>query len=370
MAEGKAIPFALNRNDTRSLARQLADGLRSAIVEGYYKPGETLPQHRDLAPLLGVSEIVTKAAIKQLGKEGYVVARPRIGTVVRNRTERQWRGHVVLVQPEGDDVYILTVIAGILRTALTDAGWIFSQVRVQHDARGRHDFAHLDAVISHRADLVVALYPKDATRRHLALSRIPCAVFTDMPKPQKGVVGLTRLDANLAVNEFAGECARAGIRKVVKFYWDTKMCNISPALASLGIASEDRLVVPGMSRGRLDGVRRAGMALFLKMAAERAFEPDTLYLVADDYLAAGALMALGYAGLKTPEDVRIAVWATAGIANCYPRELSRMELDPVACGKTLTVDVLEYLKTGIYPQNSIVGPQWIVGETMQQEDHK
>ena len=157
MAEGKAIPFALNRNDTRSLARQLADGLRSAIVEGYYKPGETLPQHRDLAPLLGVSEIVTKAAIKQLGEEGYVVARPRIGTVVRNRTERQWRGHVVLVQPEGDDVYILTIIAGILRTALTDAGWIFSQVRVQHDARGRHDFAHLDAVISHRADLAVAL---------------------------------------------------------------------------------------------------------------------------------------------------------------------------------------------------------------------
>ena len=97
---GKKIPFSLDRNDSRSLARQVADGFRKAIVDGYYLHGDVLPSVRDLAPLLGVSVIVTSAAIKQLGEEGFVMPRPKIGTIVRNRAARQWRGHVVLVQPD------------------------------------------------------------------------------------------------------------------------------------------------------------------------------------------------------------------------------------------------------------------------------
>ena len=81
---GRKIPFSIDRGDWRSLVEQLKDGLREAIVSGYYRPGDTLPSYRELAPLLDVSEIVTKAAIKQLAAEGLVSARPRIGTVVRD----------------------------------------------------------------------------------------------------------------------------------------------------------------------------------------------------------------------------------------------------------------------------------------------
>ena len=359
----KTIPFALDRSDARSLARQLVDGFREAITAGYYKPGDVLPSYRDLAPMLGVSEIVTKGAIKQLSEDGYVTARPRIGTIVRNRVERMWRGHVVLVQPEGDDVYILTVIAGMLRDALTDAGWLFSQVRVRRDARGRADFAHLDAVLSRRVDLAISLYPAKAVARHLAKMKVPHAVFSELPGDGAHSSFFMHLDANAAVGDFAAFCALTGVEKVVKVFWDSPMCDISGALAARSIATEERRLAVDTSHGRLEAVRRAGMEYFLKLAGTKPFDRKTLYLVADDYLAAGALTALGYAGLRAPEDLRLAIWATSGIAAAYPRALSRMEIDPVKCGRALASDVLEYLHNGAWPEKRIIGPVWNEGET-------
>ena len=62
----KEVPFSVSRGDARSLVAQVADGLREAIVGGYYKPGEVVPTSRDLAPMLGVSRIVTIAALEEL----------------------------------------------------------------------------------------------------------------------------------------------------------------------------------------------------------------------------------------------------------------------------------------------------------------
>ena len=39
----KKIPFAVNRDGSRSLLDQVTDGLREAIVRGYYAPGDVLP---------------------------------------------------------------------------------------------------------------------------------------------------------------------------------------------------------------------------------------------------------------------------------------------------------------------------------------
>ena len=118
----KKLPFAINRSDARSLAAQVTDGLRTAIVDGYYAPGDTIPTSRDLAPMLGVSRIVTIAALERLAAEGYIVSRPRIGSVVRDRAAKQWRGHVVTVHPQGDIGYFSAVFAEEIRPALHHAG--------------------------------------------------------------------------------------------------------------------------------------------------------------------------------------------------------------------------------------------------------
>ena len=41
-----------------------------------------------------------------------------------------------------------------------------------------------------------------------------------------------------------------------------------------------------------------------------------------------------------------------------------MEFDARHAGKVLSDAVLEYLKTGVYPPNSVVGPVWVEGETL------
>lgn len=38
------IPFRIDRNRPQSLVGQMTDGLRDAIVTGYYKLGDTFPE--------------------------------------------------------------------------------------------------------------------------------------------------------------------------------------------------------------------------------------------------------------------------------------------------------------------------------------
>ena len=68
----KNVPFEVSRNDARPLVRQVLDGMREAILGGYYAPGDEIPPYAELARLLGVSQIVTKAVLKRLGEETYV----------------------------------------------------------------------------------------------------------------------------------------------------------------------------------------------------------------------------------------------------------------------------------------------------------
>ena len=60
------LPFAVVRSSRATLVEQVAEGLRRAIDSGFYKPGDVLPTTRDLATALGVSRIVTRAAVREL----------------------------------------------------------------------------------------------------------------------------------------------------------------------------------------------------------------------------------------------------------------------------------------------------------------
>ena len=50
----KRPKFSIDRSQRGNLARQIADGLRTAIETGYYRPGDILPPVRDLAEIFGV----------------------------------------------------------------------------------------------------------------------------------------------------------------------------------------------------------------------------------------------------------------------------------------------------------------------------
>ena len=110
------LPFSADRNDVRSLLDQVADGLRTAIVGGFYKPGDELPSSRELCPMLGVSRIVTSAALERLVAKGCILTRRGLRPAVRDTGTKQWLGHVVLVCPELDAGPFQTAMGEALRT--------------------------------------------------------------------------------------------------------------------------------------------------------------------------------------------------------------------------------------------------------------
>lgn len=362
----KQPPFSINRNDARSLLRQVTDGLRLAIADGYYRCGDLLPSSRDLAPALGVSKIVTEAALKRLAAEGLVESRPRVGTVVRDKSAKQWLGHIVLVCPELDAGPFQTAMGEALRTRLNKAGYLFTRATVEGDGAegGKYDFSLLDAALARSVDLAIVLYDRPAIFRHLARLRVPFAVVADMNSAPAGAVGLVRSDYAAAVPDFVKACVAARIRKVVQFRLSGIMCDAAPALRERGIAVTTVSVKPDSAKGWYVASEEAGLAGVMRYAKSHKFERDDLVFFASDHMASGGLLALAGMGLSAPGGIRVATWSNAGLGPVYFRDLSRMEMDPAHCGKTVAEAAIVFAKTRAFPAGVSFGPRWHDGETM------
>jgi GntR family transcriptional regulator len=75
--------MTLNFDDPRPSYVQLADLLRRGIADGTYPPGSRLPGLRKLAEDYGVANATAGKAVDVLQREGLVVSRPGLGTLVR-----------------------------------------------------------------------------------------------------------------------------------------------------------------------------------------------------------------------------------------------------------------------------------------------
>ena len=363
MEKGPSLPFAVNRNDARPLVDQVADGLRMAIVGGSYCPGDEIPSSRELVPLLGVSRIVTSAAITRLAKEGLVLTRHGLRPVVRDRGAKQWRGHVVFVTPEGDENYYETVLASALRNRLSEAGYLFTQVCIPYTSPDDYDFARLDVALAQSIDLIVTMSVPQLVAR-VARQKVPYAICGgSLKKMPSSAVGVTHTDFNLAMGDFAAACKAAGVKEVVGFYYNSSMGDVA-ALRQAGVRVRKVMVKADESQGALIGAKQAGLEIFSRLIAEGRLPRGTVCFINDDYVASGALMALACAGLKAPEDIRLVTFANRRLGPVYPRELTRMEFDARHAGEVLAAAVLEYLRTGVYPTSSVVGPKWVAGETL------
>ncbi len=361
----RQVPFTVSRDDKRSLLQQVVDGLREAIVAGFYRPGELVPSYRELAPMLGVSRIVTQAALRRIADEGLVESRPRRGSVVRDPGAKQWRGHVVFVYDGLDLGYFQTVLSEELRIRLNRAGYLFSRATVEGDSNGEPcDFSNLDAALSRAVDLVVVLYQRPAIFRHLSKRRIPYAAIMEDTTAPPGAVGLTHLDNNAAVPAFVAECRAAHVEKVVQLTFHPQMCDAAPALRAAGTAVSTLRLKPDFSIGKQLGAEKAGYVAFERLVRSRRLSREAVYFFADDYLLHGALLAMAHAGLAIPQDVRVASLTHVGLGPYFPRDLSRMEMDSKAHGATVADAALAYLTTGRYPEGSVIGPVWRRGETM------
>ena len=339
----KKPPFSIERHTQRNLSTQMAEGLRNAILTGYYKEGEILPKILDWAKMLGVSIRVPEAAVATLVREGLVVTHPGVGCVVRPRTTSIWRGHVLLVMPNSMTVYTANVVSNRIRDAVSEAGWLASQINLELEkGQNEHiDLSRLEFALKHPVELAVVLMSLPPIESLLSRSGTNFVVYGEKPCPLPHCVGHIRLDAEAAVPDFVRHCLSVGVKKVIHVS-KQKQPDATKALRKAGIDVED-WQLPNPDGIKPESVQRVTLEAFKARLAEgRDWLPD-LFFFNDDHMAAGAITALYHEGVRIPEDVRLVSLYNKGLGPVPWDTLACWELDSHAGGDLAAQRILAWL---------------------------
>jgi DNA-binding LacI/PurR family transcriptional regulator len=254
----------------------------------------------------------------------------------------------------------------MLRDELTKAGYLFLIASVPRKKDGGFDFSMLKTVLRQRVDLVVLLHDKKAIAQWLSSQCVPFIRLTADGYRPEYCAGLIRFNAAAAFSGFAEHCRLSGSKTVLlASVWDEMVprdvFGVEGAdVKRLEIAKKDLFTADGASIAEL------AVELFDRRLRDygRGWLPDVLYL-ADDYFAMGALTALLSHGIRVPEDVRAVVWANKG-GGCGPvftKRFTRIEVDIRSCGTKVVESVLQYLRTGAFPDIVDASPIYISGDT-------
>ena len=360
----KKPKFSLDRSRRGDLARQIADGLRTAIETGYYRAGDILPPVRDLSEILDVSKGIAEQAIAKLRDAGLISPRPAVGSVVCAPERPPWKGLVLIIVPSGDSIRYEMMIAGVVRDALTDAGYLPLMAPVRDRADGKPDFSLLEAQIRQQVDLVVQIVGTKAVLSWLEAKGIPFVGISRFTTKSTACAGRVLRRWDLATADFVAHCRDKRVDDVLLVSLRKGALGAADALESSGIAVKEWCIerfpgVPGV-KNVSDNALKAFAERFRNEG--RGWLPDVI-LFADDNLTTGALQAMLAEGVRIPEDVAVVTWANRWDGPVYSRPFTRMEMDAVADGKRFAQGILEYLSKGTFPKGIIFGPEYIFGET-------
>ena len=351
-----------------TLVEQVATGLRRCIMSGFYKPGDILPTTRDLANILGVSRIVTRAAVRELTKAELINPRPSVGCVVLGSGGKLWKGNVLFVSRSNGRVYYDNVFATTLRANIAKGGWFVTTVTSTGWASGKVDTSELEMQLKQPVTLAVVLFNNPDAERVLSRSGVPFVTLGNKRTCRlKGCVGHVCYDRSAAVAEFAAAAKSAGVKCALEVGWEG-FDDVACALKAVGVRTTKWNVSVSSDANMPSGVSFAVRDAFLERLnlqnkGNAWSVPDLIYF-SDDYACTGALAAFGAAGVRVPEDVRVVTWANKGNEPVFAKELSRMEMDPEGDADKVAAAVLAQLegRPGDFPPT--LGPVFRRGATL------
>ena len=158
------MPFQVDRKLGVDIATQVTDGIRAAILTGFYKPGDILPKVLEFTRGLHVSLRAPLAAYRALKREGLISPRRGLGTVVVGPKADVFHGRVVIVRPYDNPYYYNAAVeAGLLRR-LTAAGYVVAIVpalplggRRDNAGKRRFDVRQMSAALRQNTSLAIIM---------------------------------------------------------------------------------------------------------------------------------------------------------------------------------------------------------------------
>ena len=369
------LPFSIDRSSRIKLPYQVADGLRSAIQSGVWKPGERLPSSRELKDALGVSVRAPMEALQMLAGEGLITLREKCGAVVASARSPLVKGRVLLIVPGGAQVRSVSVLMENVRRNLNAAGYLVVTTSVLRekdfvdDDPDPYDLRQLeyDLKMSYSLVLLFGSPPwTDGIVRLLSGTKYPFLVVGGPMVDAANCIGSILHDSREAVEAFAEHCRLARIRRVmIVRKWRSDGSYIAAALRSVG-AKVDFLTVPQQKgRGRSEALWQSSFDVFERRFARNGTKwlPDLLFFT-DDHCFQGATMSLLARRVRVPRDVRVVTATNAGIRPPFCCSIACLENDLNAQAEVISGTMLDVLDLGRpIPKGLTFGCSYVRGET-------
>ena len=361
------VPFRIDRSRPRSLVGQMTDGLRDAIVTGYYKPGDVLPTIHEWTRMYEVSIRVPEGAIANLVKEGLVVTRPRHGCVVLGGGRQTWRGHVLLVRPVGSQCHYVTEQQVAAEQSLSMAGYLVTTVVVRLRPDLGFDLSGLQLELSRNVGFAVVFGNQEPSLDCLARSNTPFAFVDFGSNVSVGgrCAGHVETSFADAIDEFVLHCVRAGARRVAVVSKESDEYGVADKLAAAGMRVTSVVVDAARGPTRVENLERESCRAIDRLFAKygRRWIPDVIF-VEDDYQAIGVLFSLFAHGVKMPGDVCFATIKNYGSGPALPDlSLTCVEYDPAETGREVGNAVARHLEGGKFALSKSVSAKYMIGDS-------
>ena len=362
MRHKKPLPFRVDRTLATKLTDQVVDGFKRAILSGYYAEGEYLPTFQEVSDALGVSLRIPREAVERLAKDNFISPRPRVGSLVLSRGGIVRRGMILAVLPsECEGSYYPMVFIGELRRRLMSAGWLFSCVTVDRTGKKRRDYSLLENILAQKVDFAVTVYCPRQVHKMLKSAEVPFLVV-DNETDVNSAVDTFYCSFARASEEFVARCHSTGVRRIAFFEYGDAL-RFFPAIEKSDLTMERIRIELCTADGDLAAIRRQAIDATLRRFGGSAPDLPDVIFIADDYVAEGVLIALATLGVSIPKDVRLVSVSNRGRGPVSVRDISRFEVDPLACGRAAANGVLMRLSSAESRGDIVVESSYIDGDT-------
>lgn len=355
------FPFALDRLAPDGLVDQLAASIRQAIESGELKAGVVLPGYREMSERLGVSLRVPREAVGRLVQEGILCARRGFGTVVCGKSGESRPKRVLILHQETDGSYYLNRLFETVCRHLSQEGITAIREVVPYLARGEKAICGVRNLLGreHFDCALVMLYEDD----YFALLRqfgIPYVASALRPFRYPGAAGLILNSLRTAARDFAVDCQKKKVRRVLQVSYIFDVLNLEEVFRSTGIAVET-LRIPVKSWEADHAVLTQKRTLeILGKRLDRGDWPDVVFLC-DDLVARAGLLAFYERNIRFPEDIGLVVWSNKGNDVLSFKRLTAMEMDVPGEADRLAEECLRFVRTGKFPKGLVFGPSYVRG---------
>ncbi len=348
------MPFRIDRTLGVDISTQVTDGIREAILSGYYKPGDILPKALDFTRGLHVSLRAPLAAYRTLKREGLISPRRGLGTVVVGPKADVFHGRVVIVRPYDNPYYYNAAVeAGLLRR-LNAAGYVVAIASALpldggEDGAGRFDVRQLEAALRQNTSLAVILGSVPQIGRVVAAAGVPYFVLGAEDPSVPGCVGSAPVYIGDALPSVVARLRGRNVRSLVQM-GVCRMDLMDSGALRAACRSYEELTErpPHAGRPTQEELVRFAYDLFRRRYRTKADLPDA-FLFTDDYLARGALLALLAAGIRTGRDVLVITFANKGTTPLHPDPVDFVLSDPARNADVLADALVAYLQSGVAP---------------------